>query len=442
MLREHQVRYLLASSEQAVGKRFELLRKHLASRDPVPYIWEVVVIDALLQSGAHVAYEAATANGLTPDLLVTAGGARAFWLEAAYVRDRFAADNVRLDTLIRRLTREAAVRGIPSGSIGYRADGNPSPAGFRLVLPAEHDFPRFFKLPELVSFFRAIREAPDVAVTRDLRSAGYTITFSYVPPTKGGPAGSGGWVSEVPRRVEEHSVYRALCYKGRKYSKIPTNEPIVICIGSEDSHAASSFQSLNAVQLRDAVSEAFRRRPALSAAFVVPIETNNSIDNYGRIARPQFFVNPWAERPLSDDEVNSLRRIDFNLVEYGGAWNEWNRRETIAERRKGLGGRLELGGSPLVKDGTRIEVSAEVLLQILAGDMSEADFIREYRLTPPTFTSAWNPFRVAWEEGRCLRNVTVVPGDPRKRESARVRFDFGAPQEMLLQVRRNDGDSV
>ena len=69
-------------------------------------------------------------------------------------------DEKRLDGVLRRLAMEEQQRGIPLGAIEWRADGNPSPAGYQKVLPAEQDLPRFFRLPELTAFFRNIRDAP------------------------------------------------------------------------------------------------------------------------------------------------------------------------------------------------------------------------------------------------------------------------------------------
>jgi uncharacterized protein (DUF433 family) len=357
-------------------------------------------------------------------------------MEVANVRDRFAADEDKVYAMLQRLAAEERKHSIPVGAIEWRTDGIPSPAGYRKRLPSEHELPRFFRMPELIEFFEQIKTDPNQRAICDLHNAGYTVVFTYIPRSGSGPFGRSGGsvVSDVPTAVTEHSVYRVLRQKARKYSKARDGAPLVVCLGSEDSRPLSSWQSHNAVSLDKAVMTAFEEYRSLSLVIIVSVESNNSISNYGRVARVRSFVNRSASCALGPLVVEFLKQLDFNAVEYGAAWNEWDGHDTIAERRRRLGGGLRIGGSDIVNEGSMVELPVEVILQMLAGAMSSDEFVKDYRLDEFSGPADPNPFRRAWEDGRQLVAVTLTSANPRAREGARLRFDFGPPQEMLLQV--------
>ncbi len=83
------------------------------------------------------------------------------------------------------------------------------------------------------------------------------------------------------------------------------------------------------------------------------------------------------------------------------------------------------------KNGFAVTIPVNLLVQAL-GAVSTTNLIDdEYRVS-----GAENPFRRARSEGRTVVGITLLPHDKRQRKPPMVEIEFGAPTDLLLQVKR------
>ncbi len=432
MLTERQVRSLLERCEAASCCRLEKIRGNLLGRNPTPFIWELVVLDAL-QAMATVEYESPTDSGKTPDFWIPRLVSQPLRAEAAYVEDRFSENEKRRRALIARLAKELRSRGMPAGSIGWEILGEQTPAGPKQILPKEHELKRFFASPPLQDFLRSLVARPELALTCDLLPHGYSLRLFYIPKGSARPLVSGhSLVADAPTAVEEHIVFRTLVAKGRKAKKAQLNEPYLVCIGSEGSPSMTGGHSARVITRERAASEAFRKYPVLSAAVLVPIEYLHP-DHPSRTARPILLVNPVAHRPIASEDLETLIALDFNRWEYGPSWNEWSRAPPGVARRKRIGGSMTVkGGSK--PDHERVELLAKFVAQLLAGEIGAADLNEEYRMGPKHGFP--NPFQRLLSDNRSIVDVEFFAGDPTRRQPPKIAFEYGPPEEPILQHKK------
>jgi hypothetical protein len=410
VLNEDQVRELLTSCEASLGHRVDGLRASLRTHENrAAAIWELLVLDALLKLG-HVDYEQPIAgpDSSRPDFRLHFGEARAIWIDATYLTERFVGNERRADLLRRRFGKEGSARGIPNARLWSRLDGDPTPAGFRRKLPKEQDLPRFFKDGRIRTFFDAIRANPEAAVSCDLRP-GYTVVLGYDPT---GRTLSGGLVEDAPRALAEHGIYRKLQEKADQHRGVPG--PYVVCLGSDRSPALGRLKSPVGVSEQQAVDAALARWRHLSAAILVSVESQAAVfTGIQRSARARLYLNQRAEHPLTSTEVETLKKLNFNRWRYSRPHDPWKVPRDESSSRRHSGGQLVY--KPLQNGNVEIEIPSWLVLEALGGstnvieelDLREDDHVRR------VLTGGWE-----------IVNVRMVPGDVARGEPARVLLEL------------------
>ena len=236
---------------------------------------------------------------------------------------------------------------------------------------------------------------------------------------------------EQPRRVEEHAVHRILTKKAKKYRSANLDAPFVVCVGSEHSAAVRRMRGPMTVSSDEAIREACRQQPAISGVIVVSIEDalpTFGLD-WGRRAVVHATANHSARHPLTPALLRRLN-LDFNRVDYGNSWNEWEGVDSPGARLANLGGSLLFQATT---DGYAITLPAHEVVRVLGGLWTATELQANYRMD-----DGENPFRRAANEGRPIVAVEMVPHDPLRHEAPMLRITFGASRVMVLQTRRTE----
>ena len=428
MLREHQVRFLLEHGERIVGFPLTQIRGKLKTKRQVRHaIWELVLLDSASELGP-VAYEPKSATGVSPDLYLNVDSG--IWLEAAYLEPRHAETLARQEAFTNHIRKTSRDAGIRPGSIQRHFHGEKVDAGFRVILPAAHELPAFFRREAVRGFFAAIAADPQRGLGLDLRAEGADVTLTYTP----GPLGQvvtvgGGPVLEAPRIIEEHAIYRVLDNKGAHYRSAGLMQPLIVCIVSEENPTARRMTSPLLPSSADAIAAAFARRPLLSGVLLVSLEWRPSVFGLptSRQAHARIYFNDRARFPLSRSGQELLMRLRFDRVDYGDSWNEWEDARTARERLLRLGGTLTYRET--ANGGYAVSFPAHELVHVLGGAETAEKFAAQYR-----FDSGENPLQRAAAEGRAIVNIRLLPHNPRGQEPQMVEIEFGGPSVLLLQV--------
>lgn len=307
------------------------------------------------------------------------------------------------------------------------------------------------------------------ALVKSIRSTG-TGTWEYVDgnasitisPHRDGYLLGGNPIPNLPNRVEDHPVYRAIKRKGaqaRKWDKEVRSKPIVLVIGTEDiSPEFGIYDSGSGVELdqaiwsalldahkigfidrynilRDGSLERVQSKQVSGARYIsgvmfVRLEHMIRPLDYtkNRIAKSRLFRNPHADILLTEAHTAILDDIDFNRIPYGPGTEAWEgtHRQSLRERNVRRGGSLVMRSGRDI--GYSIELPAITIVRLLAGDISAENLSSDYGNDP----SLIKLFKKALNENCEIIDVALIQSDPLIREEPRIRFQFGIPKPPVV----------
>lgn len=404
MLLEEQVAELLQRCEKLLGHELRQVRGNLQEpQNRAAAVWELLVTEAASRLGS-IQYE--PDPGGCPDIKLQLPCGRAVWLEATYLYPRFWDEERRTDAVRKWIFSQAQRRQIPLWKIFPRFDGRPSPSGYVRELPLLHERPKFLKDPELVEFFDDILSQPNDP--RSCKLSNYSVAISYMPNAPGPHISSGGLVQEAPKLISEHALYRKLKEKADQFS---LSEPLIICVGGQNSPALTQGRGVGTVSIHDAVMAAFSKCRSLSAAIAVSIEyTAVVLGSSGRRARAELFTNPIATYPLAPEEIKALTAMNFNGWKYTFALEKWDAPQADIHQR--VTGALTWRPLPM---GIEIEVPANIVVDALAGKTSLA---QAFGLKQD------DRIRRALEEGWVIESCRLIDGNIQAGEDRKVVLDL------------------
>lgn len=405
MLIEEQATELLQRCEALLGKELRQIRGDLRNDSTrAAAVWELIVIEAAANIGS---IEHEPLPGSSPDIRLHLPHGRTIWIEATYLYPRFWQRERQSEAVLRWLFSETKLRGISSGKIFIRLDGEQKPAGRIRKLPRLHEKNKLLNEPELISFYSHIASNPHDS--HFCHIAPYTISIFYNPGDEGPHHSSGGLVQEAPISVREHAVYRKLKEKVKQHN---VREPLVVCIGSDQSHALSRLQSHPS--FNDAVDAAFLKYHSLAAVIVVAIELKPAIlEGVKRHVRGDLFINANAINPLTLDEVNSLSAMNFNRWKYVSPLPKFESSST--KRLCRVTGTFTWIPKAM---GLEIEIPANIVVDALAGKTS---LTKAYNLTKEHMLSR------ALSDGWVVKSCQLIEGKIEAGEAPKIVLELIPP---------------
>jgi hypothetical protein len=273
MLKDEQAAELLIRCEKAAGKTLSQIRGNLQHAETrAAAVWERLVMDAAAAIGP---IEDEPKFGNSHDILFHLPQGQPVWIEATFLHPRFWREERLSHEIVLWFCEEAGRRGIPPHKIHLRLDGDMNnEAGPVRVLPKQHEKKKFLNEPIILKFLDDVKSNPSNECICSLPNC--SIGIHYLPAAQGPHITFGGLAQEVPKTIKEHSVYRLLRDKARQYC---VNDPLIICIGSNQSRVISSSPASGHTTLNDAVNKAFEEYNLLSACYTISIRSGVFILN-------------------------------------------------------------------------------------------------------------------------------------------------------------------
>lgn len=421
MLIEEQVSELLVRCERLLRTDLRQIRGNLRkANNRAAAIWELLVLEAAANIGS-IEYE--PLDGSSPDIRLHLPYGRSIWIEIAYLYPRFWREEGQSTEVRRWLFSETKRKGIPPGKILIRLYGEQTKAGRVPKLPKSNERKEFLNHPELKRFYDHISYNP--GDNYDCYLTPYTISISYHPEAKPPYASCGGLVQESPTTVKEHAVYRKLKEKAKQ---IDVQEPLVICLGSDQSPALYEFSGR--AHIHHATRAAFCENHSLSAVLIISIALKAAIfEELSRKARAELMVNPYARYPLKAEEIQLLTTIDFNRWKYTYPI-EKNESDTITRDRRVTG---HLTWRPKAM-GIELEIPSNILIDALAGKKSLPEAFR---------LSGNDPVSRALNDGWVVESCSLKEGDLETGEASKIVIELVPPTFALFRQkkRKSDNDS-
>lgn len=379
--------------------------------------WELVILDAAANVGT-VQYEPNIGGGRRPDFLLRSESGFTFIADVTAVSDRGLHKQNPFEALQEEFWRQQRKMGILHGGFdvavrdyprnSFRGSGDKP----RLKLPKISEFHAKIFNAEFRVFMQSVRENPSFPLQYDIKQDDTVVTFSYNPARRG--FGGGSHPSfDIATVIDSNPVYNALSAKAEqlKGSGFAGVKGIFLCdAGCRVLHAASGGSASYSID--EVIWHFLRQHQSISFISILTVESGNS----GRVSdvyiKPTLYVNPKLQIESAELEAVA-RRIATQLPRPEqspvNAMYHLKGRDGMVGRHLGT---LSHGGS--------IEMSARMLLEILAGRMTIQDFEREYGMKPEE-----NPFRRMLAQGRLLKNLSVQANSDK--DDDRVVLSFGEP---------------
>lgn len=399
MLRVEQAAELLRRCEKITGVVLTQIRGHLKKPDKrAAALFELLVIEASATIGA-VEYE--PLPGGSPDIKIKPLESRHFWIEVAFLYPRFWKEEHVSRVISSWLWQEAEKRGIPPYKISPQFNGiDKKGAGPVRKLPALNERKQFLSSDEIKKFFYKI--ARSTSNQHIYSSKRYTISVKYSPNERGPYLSSGGLSQEVPKNVKEHAVYRVLKKKAKQHN---VNGPRIVCIGSDQSDALSKMN--RPISLESAIDAVFYNNHALSAVIIIKIEDSPvTFGVHEKHARGELFINPYARSPLNPDEIEAIKKLNFNKWKY--SWSLPKQKYRGKDHYHKVGGTLTWSPGPYFM---KIEIPANIIVDALAG---KTTIDKEFDLKKD------NPIYKAINEGWKVESCSYKPGNIERAEGPKL----------------------
>ncbi len=126
-------------------------------------------------------------------------------------------------------------------------------------------------------------------------------------------------------KVKDHPVFRRLREKAGKASKLRTEDPLVVCMGTDRVWELNAHSPSRYIGRDDAVWSLFEKSSSLSGVILVPALLDHELfTGIIRQSKPALIINPNAINPLSTDQIENINHFDFNRWKFT-PWTDDNK---------------------------------------------------------------------------------------------------------------------
>jgi hypothetical protein len=395
--------------------------------------WEQVIINAASKLGI-VQHEPSLGGAAKPDLFLKSNElAVEFIADIATVSDRGTRRKNPFESLEEefrlylRKRKLLAAGGfdlqVEPRSLSFYRGSTEKPA---LKLPERKEWPQKIFNSGFREFLKNVQAQPDCFHKFDAIGPNTGVHFTYDPAKRGGFTG-GHLICEISNVLDKNPLYYALKSKGDQLKATGYNgmKGIFICDGGCHtlSSTTSHFSSYNADEI---VRHFFRQYDSVLfvVCFVVREHYTNSAHDRKQSVEAKLFLNPkWRIDTVPLTEI--LSKV-HQLVPppQSSPGNAMARLKSDRGMQGEYCGRLTMSGS--------VKMSARMLLEVLSGNRTIAQFLQEYRMEP-----GHNPFSRALAEGRLISKV-IIERQPDKDDDCAI-VEFGDPDPAIVPFRIKSG---
>jgi hypothetical protein len=379
--------------------------------------WELAVLHALNGLGS-LQYEPALPGTSHPDVLFTTDDDMSVVADITAVSDWGLHKQNPYDALREEFYERQRKVGILHGGFDIQVNSHPdnvfrgSGKKSRLKLPKRAAFPSKIFNADFQNFLVGVRENPDEIRHLHIEDAETSVHFSYSPSRRG--LGGGSHPSfDLPTVIDKNPIYTALTSKAEQLRKSEYDglKGIFLCdAGCWSLHQRSPSWQFYA---RDEIVKHFLRQNQ-SVSFVVSLiveeKQMSSVQTVKRfITHSVYLNNIVAQQKVAIERLAGelASRLPSPEQSPQNAMQHLKRKDGMTGRHLGT-----------LTQGSDIEMSARMLLEILAGQLSVKDFEQNYGRE-----HSQNPFKIKLEQGRLIEGITIEPHPDS--DDDRVTIHFG-----------------
>lgn len=394
--------------------------------------WEVVLLNAFRNVGS-VTHE--------PDLRETT---HRFDLHfesptVRFISDIVAVSDKGLDELnpIRALNDQlidvVTERGLRGNSFSLSVEGNASlilrdRTRAQLKMPPRNRFDSEIFNERFFTFLEAIRQRPSEKHTHEIINSSTDITISYDPAQT---YGSMSHLSYTQLNLRtQNAVYNRLQEKGEKLLAVNTLAPSAVILCDGDCDAFKNHRNFASYHIDDVIRTFLHNYPEISFVLTIFVEQHFGYNGYRKFVPALHF----GERFKQADEL-MLALIKHALSFLPNAERSAaNALNFLRSSRRNEGS--SFSGGQTVGDGM-IKIPARVVLDLLAGRITQEDFFRAQHFAPGDKDGRFpipNPFADELNQGRLITDVKLESeGD--ERDDDWLVFKFGGPDPAVSPFR-------
>lgn len=454
MLSEYQVRAMLLHCEARIGRPLSALRhKLLHQRNPIEPIWELVNLHAATMVG-----EVTEETHAEPDIRLVLPSGDVVWIEATHAspREQKLVDD--MNSFPAWIRKELAAAGVDPKNLHIQLDARDPGYHSEVTVPPSNVRRRLKATSEWRQLVRTVLNSRK-GTWGPGREFNVIVTVS-----PGSGYSTGAPVVAIPRRPEDHVLYRTIKAKTEQIlrrSKRLEHQPLILSVCASHPNAHVDSMDSSSTQMRHAITAALAdtsdwgtlqlynfigpgHRKGLRVAgaefisAVIVTELREPMQGWRpqfhvREARSKLFGNQGAKHPLVAPVLEQLTQLHFNHYRYGPQWGEhWqdplDRIDLQDERRQRDAGSITMGlGRNAVMT---VEISTSMLLRLLSGRVTPAEAFSAFG------DDSWPRLQRAFSEGREITKIEIVPGDPAARQTQRIKITLGNPVPPVLSVRK------
>lgn len=399
-------------------------------------MWEAVWLHALGQVGPFD-HERPLVTGKSPDFsfsLPIAGGVVDVVGDITCASDRGLHETNPIQQFWNELVRLARVAKLNPNhfkyQVGHRIEGEYPKTRTVLKLPSRAELQGFLK-QHVVPFLRALARTGDATGKLEIRVDDADVTISYDMRQQFGGGGHAAYTSFTsPIR---NPIYTQLSKKEKQLSGAPPDALRLVILCDAGCQAMQRSQLSSSMSAEEIVGQFLRKSSAIDLVLIVSAERLNPLDPHDRRHELRARIAGAPAQP-------GTRRT----VEAGAALRQYLERAlahlpvpVLDPHNASLRASLPAPGTGTLgirMNHKSVSLSARVVLDLLAGQISAEEFQRIYGWHPESERSEPNPFARALERGQLLTSASVSPGGDE--DDDWLEFGFGDVDPATADFRR------
>jgi hypothetical protein len=383
--------------------------------------WEMAILDSLWGLGSFQ-YEPQLEGTSHPDILFTGENSLTFLADVKSVSDRGIHQQNPFEKLQEEFFRHQKKYRVLHGGFDVRVNSHSnnyyrgSGKKPRLKLPKVADFPTKIFNADFQNFMMRVRNNADAVRQLHVEDEETSVHFSY-SPSRYRLGGSSHPAFDLTAVIDQNPIYNALCAKADQLRKSGYHglKGIFLCdAGCWGLHQpTSNWQFYGADEV---VRHFLYQNQSISFVLVLIVEDKSNA--FGRTSRPVITPSLHVNGSAIHQKA-AIEQIAGCLMSRLPTPEETPKNAMLQLKRKdGMSGR-HMG---TLERGRCIEMSARMLLEILAGELSVRDFEQNHRMD-----AAQNPFRIMLRQGRLVEEITVEPHPEADDDRVTIRFGNSDP---------------
>lgn len=414
----------LAESLDAGAMRDLVSRIERPGDDRLPAMWEAIWLRELASAG-DLGHEVPLSNGKRPDFTLTLSSEAGNWMvvgEITGVSDKGLHDENPVRQFWEALVKLAQQCGVDPGrlryNIGAQMVGDYPNRKQKLLLPARGAIASFLKT-EVRPFLIQIAKQPTQQHRKLFTAEGVQFNLGYDPSQEFGGGGHAAY--DTPYSLRRNPIFTALSKKARQLASAPKDQLRVVilcdcgCSAMRRTSLTNVGGSLSGAQI---VQRYIAKRPGIDAVIMTTVEDVSPYDTRDRrlrLALELIATNDPEKQSAVQALSENLRRMLTSLPT--PVLEPYNAALRVSRRG------YNTGGLGMQWSERHIKISARQVLGVLAGTVSQSEFLQNFGMDRPGFT---NPFLAALADGRLITSARIEQGRTEDDDDW-IEFTFGEP---------------